>query len=54
MPRVATNSKQKNKRFKGSSKGTKKAHTKTTKTKGINKFKAAPKISKVERIKIQK
>lgn len=52
MPRVASNHKQKNKKFKGSSKSAKKAHSTTqqkNKTKGIVKISQKP--SKIQRIK---
>jgi hypothetical protein len=56
MPRVATASKQKNRKFKGSKRGNKKAYTsEKSKTKAaIGKSKAIKKLSKVQRIKDQK
>ena len=55
MPRIASNNKQKNKRFKGSSKHAKRNHPKakatTTKTKGIIKTKENKKNLKIQRIK---
>jgi len=55
MPRIASNHKQKNKKFKGSSKNTKKAHPaakQKTKTKGIAKVTHKP--TKLQRIKQEK
>lgn len=60
MPRIASNNKQKNKKFKGTSKHAKQAHIKPktkaktkTKTKGIAKIKTT-KISKLQRLKEHK
>lgn len=47
MPRVATAAKQKNKKFKGSKASKKVAVIEKTKTKGISKSRAKPKLSKV-------
>ena len=57
MPRIASNHKQKNKKFKGSTKNTKKAYRKPktkVKTKGILKAKTTQKSSKLQRLKDRK
>lgn len=56
MPRVASNTKQKNKKFKGASKGKRQAHpaASSSKTKGISKPKNRVKLSKAQRIQEQK
>lgn len=55
MPRVVSNHKQKNKKFKGTGKSKKQAFVKEKgKTKAIAKSKAQTKINKIQRIKDQK
>ena len=54
MPRVASNHKQKNKKFKGTKKAKKTSSNGKVKTKGIAKIKNAHKPSKVQRIKDHK
>ena len=54
MPRIASNNKQKNKKFKGTTKNSKKAYIKPktkVKTKGIIKVKSNPKSLKLQRLK---
>ena len=55
MPRVASNHKQKNRKFKGAGKSKKQAHVKENgKTKTIAKSRAPKKINKIQRLKEQK
>jgi hypothetical protein len=55
MPRVASNHKQKNKKFKGTSKSARRVQPQEKKkTKGIAKVKTAQKLTKNQRIKHRK